>query len=360
MSHVDDATLHELVDDELDPAARRQVEAHLAACGECARRFAEATAMARQVVSLLTALDEDALPKLMVAPVVRREAGASVTAVAAPARMRRLPALQRFAIAAGVMLVAGVSYQVGKRGDSGSAGVVVGRTPSTEPVVLPAAVPAAKAAAVLPAAPVPTSAPLTALRSAPSAPLSAAAPVRTEAADREAMRAAESRAVASAASRADAALERRAASVQESRVAEQLADAPAPRARVLQLSETVAGNVAGNVVAAPSAMRAARSESTLPELAGYATVEERAAPTVPAITRRRYVSASGMALVLTIVPGAASASASAGADATASPQYVVSSSNGRSTVRWQAQGNAYELQGALPADSLMKLATQLK
>ena len=47
MSHVDDGTLHELVDNALDAPARAEAEAHLAACGECARRFAEATSLAR-------------------------------------------------------------------------------------------------------------------------------------------------------------------------------------------------------------------------------------------------------------------------------------------------------------------------
>jgi len=343
MSHVDDATLHELVDDELDPAARRQVEAHLATCGECARRFAEATAMARQVVSLLTALDEGALPTLMVAPVVQRDVGASVSAVAAPARNRGLSPLQRIAIAASVMLVAGVSYQVGKRGEQGAAGVVVERTASPEPVGLPAAMAAPDPVAALePALPAPL-----------SAPLAAAPPSRADVADRGERRAAESRAGAPEVQRADAAFERRAV-VQDSRVSAPVEGAPA--ARAMRMPEAATGNVAS----APTAMRAADSTSTPPEraLAGYAMVEERAAPAVPAITRRRFVSASGTALVLTIVQGAAAAAAKA--DATTSPQYLASSSNGRSTVRWQAQGNAYELQGALPADSLMKLAAQLQ
>lgn len=375
MSHVDDATLHELVDDELDPATRPQVEAHLATCGDCARRFAEATAMARQVVSLLTALDEGALPKLMVAPVGRRDVALPVPAVGAPARRRRMPALQRIAIAASVLLVAGVSYQVGKRGDGGASARLAERTASTDSVGVPAP-PRQVETAIAAAAPVaaPSSTPAQdALRAKaqsveattvpqrraaesvgarPSVPVPATGlSGQIDAADRAELRAAESRSVTSATVRADAALARR-PSVQDSLVGVQLS--PAPAGRSLRMPDVVAGNVAA---AAPAAMPVARSAPTLPEreLAGYATVEERSAPAMPAITRRRYVSASGTALVLTIVQGAAAAEPSA-----TTPEYVVSSSNGRSRVRWQARGMTYELQGSLSPDSLMRLATQLK
>jgi len=374
---MDDATLHELVDDELDPAVRQRVEAHLATCGECARRFADATAMARQVVSLLTALDEGAPPKLTVTPGARRDVNASVSAVAAPARRRPLPAVQWIAIAASVMLVAGVSYQVGKRGDPREADVAADRAPSTDSMLLPAPMAAAEKVAVLPSAAARAAAPSTSgpagaaqrgeLRAAapPSAErtgtaersrLRSAAPPaieRPSISEREAMRADESGAVASGAQRAGAALQRRAA-VQDSRVGEQSAGASALRARALGMPDSNASNVAS----VGAALRAAAAPSTLParELAGYATVEER---TAPAVTRRRYVSPSGTALVLTIVQVAGGASASAAGAATA-PEYVVSASNGRSTVRWQAQGRTYELQGALPADSLMRLATQLR
>ena len=42
------------------------------------------------------------------------------------------------------------------------------------------------------------------------------------------------------------------------------------------------------------------------------------------------------------------------------PQFTVTALEGRSIVRWHARGMDYELQGALPPDSLVKLATQLK
>lgn len=342
MSHVDDATLHELVDDELAPAARHEVEAHLASCDDCARRFAEAAAMARQVVSLLTALDEAARPTLVVTPV-------------APAPNRRSSMLRRISIAASVMLVAGVSYEVGTRGTQGPAGpaaaLTAALTAASESIALPQAMPAADSqrAELKSAERARVSAPLV---SAPSAvaPSPASAPMRT----------AESREAAPPAARADAVLERE-ASVQDARVAASDRVAPGLRPRALADAASRAPAPApapANVAVAPASMRAAADESTGPELVGYAMVEERSAPAVPAITRRRYVSGSGTALLLTIMRGAGQGATET--DVTMAPQYVVSSSNGRSTVRWQAQGNTYELQGALPADSLKTLATQLR
>ena len=84
MSHVDEGTLHALVDDALPPDERDAVQAHLASCGECARRFAEATAMARQVMTLLGALDEAPAAPVRVAPPspVRAEAGTAGDTIA--------------------------------------------------------------------------------------------------------------------------------------------------------------------------------------------------------------------------------------------------------------------------------------
>ena len=121
MSHVDEGTLHALVDNALDADERRDVEAHLASCGECARRFAEATAMARQVTTLLGALDDVGGAIRIVAPSGTPLVADGVTGV--PREMSVTPirrakfTLRRVAIAASVLLVAGVSYEVGQRGE---------------------------------------------------------------------------------------------------------------------------------------------------------------------------------------------------------------------------------------------------
>lgn len=102
-----------------------------------------------------------------------------------------------------------------------------------------------------------------------------------------------------------------------------------------------AGNVQG---AGPKAV----------SLAGYTTVEDAA---VPAITRRRYVSSAGTTLELSIIQSTVAPKTQ---DRAAAREFVVTTANGRSSVRWHVSGMDYLLQGPLPPDSLVKLATQLK
>jgi hypothetical protein len=138
--------------------------------------------------------------------------------------------------------------------------------------------------------------------------------------------------------------------------------APAPtqsRGRVLRepaLGQVVVtGKSAG---AAESGNAAAPAKAPAPKavaLAGYSMTEDSlVAPT----TRRRYFSPTGMALELLITPSPAARKESAGQRNAA--EFVVTTENGRSIVRWHARGLEYVLEGALTPDSLMKLATQLK
>jgi len=70
MSHVDDGTLNALLDGELTAEEAAAVEAHIAACPECAKRLAEAKRFLAEATDLLGALE---LPKPAVAePSARR------------------------------------------------------------------------------------------------------------------------------------------------------------------------------------------------------------------------------------------------------------------------------------------------
>lgn len=413
MSHVDEGTLHALVDDQLDAAERSAVEAHLASCGDCARRFAEATAMARQVVTLLGALDAPMQPVRIVAPspspviAPSLDGGATVTPI-----RRRMVTLRRVAIAASVMLVAGVSYQVGKRGDaapleaparaerSRSAAVPMRAAPSvvdgaadsfiaTPPPSVrakPSGGPRADAdGGIGPSAAAPGPRPVVALAPVPmSAPAPQGGVARREqeaasTADR-AEPAAEQRRVGAAdaqsAGQARTPSPSQAATPASSQVSAQVtaqtaaqasersrtqsvAQAPAPSMQrpVVMSQPATKVSAAAREVVAPAGAAAGNAQPAAPKtvpLAGYVSVEEAS---VPAMTRRRYVSTAGTTIELSIIQSFAAPKRQVPGDAS---QFVVTTANGRSSVRWQVGGMDYLLQGPLPPDSLVKLATQLK
>ncbi|HET7024147.1 MAG TPA: zf-HC2 domain-containing protein [Gemmatimonadales bacterium] len=62
MRHVDEGTLHELLDGSLDPTETARVEAHLATCGGCRTRLDDARALIRDTADLILALDTPAAP----------------------------------------------------------------------------------------------------------------------------------------------------------------------------------------------------------------------------------------------------------------------------------------------------------
>lgn len=404
MSHVDEGTLHALVDNALDASERSAVEAHLASCGDCARRFAEATAMARQVVTLLGALDEPASRITIVAatPVVV----ASPDAVAQVASVRRrMITLRRVALAASVLLVAGVSYEVGKQRESAPASEAASDRARAGRVAAPMSqVPSiVEGVDSFVAAPAPSvrerprggarsesaivadaradaegsrnSAPTGAAVATQLAPMQAPvtvsgpmpaqgrvqAPAPTQRltqtpaeVDLVMDTAAQRREAGSRA--ADEALQR--VQVREQTRAQQGPPAPARMPRIRQQLELASVVVTG--VSSPAAANGnavASAKSTQPKvvaLAGYSVSEDSV---VTSITRRRYLSPTGTSLELLIVP---SASAKQAAGRIGSAEFLVTTENGLSVVRWRAGGMDYSLQGALAPDSLVKLATTLK
>ena len=388
MSHVDEGTLHALVDDALDAKERLEVEAHLASCGECARRFAEATAMARQVTTLLGALDEVGGSVRIVAPTLSPAASsvADQTKHITPSR-GRFVTLRRLAIAASVLVVAGVSYQVGQRGD---------RARRESVVFVSARAPAKSAPMIATPSVVDVPADSFVARPAPSVRQRPGGGPRTEAgmasADRVDNAAKKASAEASSAiapaaplaiarplpavARAvvrDSAAERRrdaqssADALDRVQVQEQVrapqSASRSDRGEPSRQSQARLGavTVSGASTTAPSQSANAGGVSSKPSapklvpLAGYTTTEEES---VSGVTRRRYVSSSGTPLLLLITQPLPEVKAQQSQEAT--PEFTVSTANGRSTVRWHARGLDYQLQAPLAPDSLMKLATQLK
>ncbi len=370
MSHVDERTLHALVDDALDSAERDKVQSHLSTCGDCARRFAEATAMARQVHTLLGALDEPPARVRIDAP-VRQEAVTPITT--APAMRRRVFTLRRVALAASLMLVAGVSYELGKTGDAAATSRA-----------LASAKQSATSARHVTAAPSVVDAPDVQqgfTQAAPPAAMRAQSGPRAESdvpdsrPDREAVTRNEVQApaagrpvtplpmptpqvaVASDAAGQGARDRQQAPSASPSAAQEQSAtlsvgvsDSTAPSRR--QSAGAADAAVTGQATAQQRAVRTAAPK--MARLSGYTSVEEES---VPSVTRRRYVSTAGTPLLLVIVQAALTQKAGAASDA--APEFVIRTSGGTTVVRWTSGGRSYELTGALSPDSLVKLATQL-
>ncbi len=402
MSHVDDGTLHELVDNELAAAERIAVEAHLASCGDCAKRFAEATSLARQTLSLLSALD-DVRGAVQVIPMPAVSSAVRVTSLPAPrsaaARATRPPmwTLRRLAVAASVMLVAGVSYQVGKRGDVPATALetavaVKMPRPSASLRTVPSVVdaPSSQSYVATPAPAgrlVPRGGPRADAESSPREPAAAERQTVPATALRIPSPVPTSQAAAAPAASVPDGAQQRQQQQQPQRVqmAEQSqSDRAAPSSparrgddRDGQSRSRASGEMSGAQPApvqqqrAPSArtqeagasvadLAAAPAGNVSPAkkpgtLAGYTTALESAEASV---TRLRYTSSAGTPLTLLIVPSVGEAKRTrAAADVS---EFVVSTANGVSAVRWQTRGVRYELSGALAPDSLVKLAAQLK
>ena len=393
MSHVDDGTLHALVDNALDARERSAVEAHLASCGDCARRFADATALARLVMSLLGALDEQPGSVRIVppreGPAVAPDVTTGPNVVPIRSRMRTL---RRVALAASVLVVAGVSYQVGRTRDAAApatttaaparAGAPAARRiamprvvdaapdsyvaaappsvrqkPRGGPRLEPESPPAERVDAVggangnVASAPRAVSVPLAAPPSLAAGPTDAARKVAAEAAPSPvaSSQAAQSQAAQSQAAPSQAAPSQTA----PSQTADRAEQASERRARSNDGSEQ-GQRVPQSATQAPQRVSSPAVQKAV-ALAGYTALEEDA---LPSITRRRYVSEKGTPILLLIMQPLPEAKGAQERDAAS--EFVVSTTNGRSTVRWHAHGKDYELQGALAPDSLVKLATLLK
>ncbi|HWO87838.1 MAG TPA: zf-HC2 domain-containing protein [Gemmatimonadales bacterium] len=81
MQHVDDGQLNALLDGELKGRERQEVEDHLAACGECRARYAEARQFLEQASDLLGFLDE--APEVTARPVAAAPAAGRRSTVTA-------------------------------------------------------------------------------------------------------------------------------------------------------------------------------------------------------------------------------------------------------------------------------------
>jgi len=105
MSHLDDSLIAELIDGELDTAARAAATAHLAACAECRARHAEALACSGEADRLIAAVG---LPRPL-RPLRSRPAPA------AGHMPRRIP-WRTLGWAASVILAVGIGYYAGVPG----------------------------------------------------------------------------------------------------------------------------------------------------------------------------------------------------------------------------------------------------
>ncbi len=391
MSHVDDGTLHALVDNALDARERSAVEAHLASCGDCARRFADATALARQVMSLLGALDEQPGSVRIVrpreGPVVAPDVTTDPNVVPIRSRMRTL---RRVALAASVLVVAGVSYQVGRTRDAATPATTTAAparagAPAARRIAMPSVVEAAPDSYVAAAPPSvrlrPRGGPRLEPESPPaervdavggvggatgnvaSAPRAVSVPLvappslaagSTDAARKVAAEVAPSPVASSQAAPSQTAPSQTAPSqAAPSQAADRAEQASQRRARSNEVSAQ-GQRVPQSATQAPQRVSSPAVQKPV-ALAGYTALEEDA---LPSITRRRYVSVKGTPILLLIMQPLPEAKGAQERDAAS--EFVVSTTNGRSTVRWHAHGKDYELQGALAPDSLVKLATLLK
>jgi anti-sigma factor RsiW len=434
MLHVDEGTLHELVDNQLSPAERAAVEAHLASCGECARRFAEATAMARQTVSLLGMLDDDrATPVTVLSPSMQAAALLPTSAselrpqAARGATPRRTVfTLRRIALAASLGMVAGISYQIGTNKEASSSAkpesvaLPMTASPAREAAPAVAAAPSAMVnppagglsretrgggpnlgadsavpdradgmvAQAGPPSPARVMSPTASLadaapagqRATPIAPTENAAPANVE------QRRAQLAEVATAQERSqDRAADRTSDRAQQDRASDRASEPSQQRGRAADASQASAQYVqqssgapsarpapAPSVAAAPSpstpvsvaegaALRAekqsARAKSRA--LAGYTVASTTDATAT--VTRVRYISAAGTPLTLLVSPIPNETKVDVDRETVSrGAEFVVTTVSGVSGVRWQVNGQRYELSGALAPDSLVKLATLLK
>ena len=83
MKHLDEGTIHAWLDGAVDDARSREIDAHVAACGECAERVAEARGLIAGASRILGALDD--VPG-GVLPAGSRAAPATAAPVARPRR----------------------------------------------------------------------------------------------------------------------------------------------------------------------------------------------------------------------------------------------------------------------------------
>ncbi len=93
MSHLDEGTLHALLDGELDLHEVKEIQAHIGSCASCGTRLREVKEFHGESDRLVGLLEISGEPSRRVAvePEVEEAAERPVTAVAAPRQSRRLP-----------------------------------------------------------------------------------------------------------------------------------------------------------------------------------------------------------------------------------------------------------------------------
>jgi hypothetical protein len=92
MPHLDDATIHTLLDHELDSAEQRAVESHLAQCEQCAARVAEERSIVSGAEELIASLDDGREPSSGKWEAASREPEEAEPKAAAAAEKRAEPA----------------------------------------------------------------------------------------------------------------------------------------------------------------------------------------------------------------------------------------------------------------------------
>lgn len=131
MSHVDEGTLHALLDGELDTSTLHEVQTHFATCPACAARLAEAKQLIAETERLVNALEVPAGPRSGSGPAPDPWPAPGVATPPpldpvvlipdnpTPAEIRR-SRLKVLAWAAALVLVAGTSFAVLRSGRTGA------------------------------------------------------------------------------------------------------------------------------------------------------------------------------------------------------------------------------------------------
>lgn len=132
MSHLDDGTLHALLDGEIPSNELAEVQAHLAACAECRTRLEQERVFATEALDLVQMIEvPEEAPAVAAAPM---PAAASSGPTTERERARRINWARGFAWAASVIGAVGLGYVA--RGFLGTSDAVRSAVPdSAQPVV---------------------------------------------------------------------------------------------------------------------------------------------------------------------------------------------------------------------------------
>lgn len=132
MSHLDDGTLHALLDGEIPSNELAEVQAHLAACAECRTRLDQERVLATEALDLVQMIEvPEEAPAVAAAPMLATASGGPTIE---RERARRINWARGFAWAASVIGAVGLGYEArGFLGTSNGAPLAV--PDSAQPVV---------------------------------------------------------------------------------------------------------------------------------------------------------------------------------------------------------------------------------